>query len=56
MWLNKIDFGWPNAEIGQKMVMGALLFLALYYDAYKCMAMQEYLSTYMSAKINDIIT
>ena len=25
----KIDFGWPNAEIGRKMASGRLLFLAL---------------------------
>ena len=24
-----MDFGWPNAEIGQKMANGRLLFLAL---------------------------
>ena len=24
-----MDFGWPNAEIGQKMANGQLLFLAL---------------------------
>ena len=27
----KIDFGRPNAEIGQKMASGRLLFLALLY-------------------------
>ena len=25
-----MDFGWPNAEIGQKMANGQQLFLALY--------------------------
>ena len=25
-----MDFGWPNAEIGQKMANGQLLFLAVY--------------------------
>ena len=29
IWLIKIDFGWPNAEIGRKMANGQLLFLAL---------------------------
>ena len=27
-----MDFGQPNAEIGQKMANGQLLFLALYYQ------------------------
>ena len=26
-----MDFGWPNAKIGQKMANGQLLFIALYY-------------------------
>ena len=30
IWLTKMDFGWLNAEIGQKMASGQLLFLALY--------------------------
>ena len=29
IWLIKMDFGQPNAEIGQKMANGRLLFLAL---------------------------
>jgi len=29
IWGIKIDFGWLNAEIGQKMASGQLLFLAL---------------------------
>ena len=31
-WPIKIDFGWPNAEIGWKMAKGWLLFLALHTD------------------------
>ena len=30
-WLTKIGFGQPNAEIGQKMANGQLLFLSLAY-------------------------
>ena len=30
----KIDFGWPNAEIGHKMANGLLLFLALHSGMY----------------------
>ena len=29
IWPTKMDFGWPNAEIGRKMANGRLLFLAL---------------------------
>ena len=28
-WPTKMDFGWPNTEIGWKMANGRLLFLAL---------------------------
>ena len=28
IWPIKIDFGWPNAEIGRKIASGQLLFLA----------------------------
>ena len=31
IWPTKMDCGWPNAEIGQKMANGRLLFLALHY-------------------------
>ena len=30
IWPTKMDFGQPNAEIGQKMADGQLLFLTLY--------------------------
>ena len=29
IWLTKMDFGWPNAEIGWKMANRRLSFLAL---------------------------
>jgi len=30
-YLTKMDFGWPNVEIGQKIANGQPLFLALVY-------------------------
>ena len=33
IWPTKMDFGWPNTEIGWKMANGRLLFLALYFIA-----------------------
>ena len=33
IWPIKMDFGWPNAEIGQKMANGQLLFVALNYSS-----------------------
>ena len=33
-----MDFGWPNAEIGQKMANGQLLFLALAVCVFVCVS------------------
>ena len=34
VWLTKMDFGWPNVEIGQKMVNDQLSFLVLCVHAW----------------------
>ena len=43
IWLTKMDFGQPNAEVGRKMANGWLLFLALLMHT-ACMLVQSYLS------------
>ena len=46
IWPTKMDFGWPNAEIGQKMANGPLLFLALcYYNIQLALCIMKYASS-----------
>ena len=48
IWLIKIDFGRPNAEIGRKMTNGLLLLLALMYVCmYVCMHVRMCVYTYI---------